>query len=1262
MKTSKILDAARCQLRWLSVLPSQITRILSVAAIVAMTGNAQAQISATLTDIGFTAPTPGADDISQLIMPVGPGNPPGLNYYFDNGNAPGQIFTTGSNPNGYALTSLAMATAGGGGQLPAAGQAYWLRIFSVSGTTATLIATIKSQDNFLFGEYDWLQWTGFSVGLQPSSQYAYSIQRVTQGWENMGNVTGNPYAGGEAVSIPAAGGAIQYSTDHTYDASFDVGLVLATGIVANPPIATPTGAVQVGTTVAIKTAPAVGSGPFTYQWRTDGGNGGTLTNIPSATSTNLSVNTTGFAPGIYNYAVVVANGSGSVTSAVLSVSVFITSPATLVDSGTSLTARPRDISQMVGGGVTPDNGNSGGTFNYYLDNTGNCPGQTFTTGSNPLGYTLTDAKIKSGGGTSGSFGALQGFHLRVYLVNANTATLLATYTNTVATTFIYGDWVTWSGLSLNLKPNTTYAYTFVRDSSGWAGMALAAPGTDYLPGGQICCIPPNGGNITFFADGTHDAQFDLGLTWIGVSDPTPFANAPTATPSLISTVGTLVTMNETATGDAPLHYKWLTDGGSGGTLTNIPSTDVTNLVLNTTGWNPGSYRYSVIVTNAYGASTSAVVSLVLYLPETLVSLADIGAIDPLPVVDNDQAQLLGGGTPADLNNGVIYDTGRGNHPGQIFVTGNNPNGYSLTSLAVKTGASAGIPATGQAYQLRIYTYSGDVNEGSVALYAAYISTNNFSFTANDWVRWSGMNLSLKPNTAYVYSFGNGPGAAGANAVSFATGNPYANGQLAEIPNLGGSLAFVTTHDVDATFIAGLAVATYPKVSPGVISPAGAVYDGSTVTINAAVTGTGPFTYKWQTDGGSTGNMTDIPGATSVSLSVDTTGMNGLTSGYRLIVSNGAGSTTNEPVFMTINPPSAPFVVIGGDTTPTAAQSFIGGSVKFTAVMDGSSPIARQWQVDKGSGFVDVVGQTNSTLTLTNLLVSDSGSYRLHASNAIGSGDSTPAALTVFAQPPVSTTVNFQYISTSGNTGGVLPYTGTGIPGFSTGTYWNPVNAANNSSQIPTYADDGVTQSGASMTITRNGGWAYANPGPIMLLEAAPEARGTTPQNFTFTLANGIYNIVLYACNGSEAGTAQSSSATIFNINGVIKTTVATTDQSFIEGNNYVVYTNVVVTTGSLSGTYASGAGVTFGNLNGAQLKYLGTVNTTPPVITTQVSGGQLIISWPGHAGWTLQSQTNSIGAGLGTNWVDVAGSSSATQISVPINANNGSVFYRTILK
>jgi autotransporter-associated beta strand protein len=71
------------------------------------------------------------------------------------------------------------------------------------------------------------------------------------------------------------------------------------------------------------------------------------------------------------------------------------------------------------------------------------------------------------------------------------------------------------------------------------------------------------------------------------------------------------------------------------------------------------------------------------------------------------------------------------------------------------------------------------------------------------------------------------------------------------------------------------------------------------------------------------------------------------------------------------------------------------------------------------------------------------------------------------------------------------------------------------------------------------------------------------------------------------------------------------------------------------------------------------VNTNPAPITLSASGGNLTLSWPpDHTGYTLQAQTNSVGAGLGTNWVNVTGSVSTNQITVPINSTNGSVFYR----
>jgi hypothetical protein len=60
-------------------------------------------------------------------------------------------------------------------------------------------------------------------------------------------------------------------------------------------------------------------------------------------------------------------------------------------------------------------------------------------------------------------------------------------------------------------------------------------------------------------------------------------------------------------------------------------------------------------------------------------------------------------------------------------------------------------------------------------------------------------------------------------------------------------------------------------------------------------------------------------------------------------------------------------------------------------------------------------------------------------------------------------------------------------------------------------------------------------------------------------------------------------------------------------------------------------------------------------------GGQIQFFWPqDHTGWTLQVQTNSLSAGLGTNWSPVANSSGTNQIFIPLNSTCGSVFFRLV--
>lgn len=73
------------------------------------------------------------------------------------------------------------------------------------------------------------------------------------------------------------------------------------------------------------------------------------------------------------------------------------------------------------------------------------------------------------------------------------------------------------------------------------------------------------------------------------------------------------------------------------------------------------------------------------------------------------------------------------------------------------------------------------------------------------------------------------------------------------------------------------------------------------------------------------------------------------------------------------------------------------------------------------------------------------------------------------------------------------------------------------------------------------------------------------------------------------------------------------------------------------------------------------VSLVPTNLITQVIGNQLQLSWPAdHLGWRLQIQTNALSSGLGTNWATVPNSTNTTQVQIPIDPANGSVFLRLV--
>ena len=117
-------------------------------------------------------------------------------------------------------------------------------------------------------------------------------------------------------------------------------------------------------------------------------------------------------------------------------------------------------------------------------------GQTFTTGTNTQGDCLSSVAIQTGGGGSSGTGTAQPYELFIFSIESGNAKTIAHFSATNFA-FTFGNWVQWSGFSLVLKSNATYAYGFGNDRTNssfqsWAALAASPPTTDVYAGGRIC--------------------------------------------------------------------------------------------------------------------------------------------------------------------------------------------------------------------------------------------------------------------------------------------------------------------------------------------------------------------------------------------------------------------------------------------------------------------------------------------------------------------------------------------------------------------------------------------------------------------------------------------------------------------------------------------------------------------------------------------------------------------------------------------------------
>jgi uncharacterized repeat protein (TIGR03806 family) len=113
-------------------------------------------------------------------------------------------------------------------------------------------------------------------------------------------------------------------------------------------------------------------------------------------------------------------------------------------------------------------------------------------------------------------------------------------------------------------------------------------------------------------------------------------------------------------------------------------------------------------------------------------------------------------------------------------------------------------------------------------------------------------------------------------------------------------------------------------------------------------------------------------------------------------------------------------------------------------------------------------------------------------------------------------------------------------------------------------------------------------------------------------------------------------------------------------NASLAFTNTGLNNGTLYYFVVSATNSFGESTNSTQVSARPTSSASGAIGATNTPG-QLRISWPvDHTGWQLQSQTNNLTGGLGTNWVNVSSSAQTNQMTMPLNSANGSVFFRLV--
>lgn len=798
---------------------------------------------------------------------------------------------------------------------------------------------------------------------------------------------------------------------------------------------------------------------------------------------------------------------------------------------------------------------------------------------------------------------------------------------------------------------------------------------------------------------------------------TPLITSQTPQTNLTVVAGASVTFIVTVSGTSPLHYYWLSNGVSISGQTNLSYT-VTNMgssstitfgVSNFLGTNTASWNVTVQPTS--GGFMPAVMALrpsdYWLLNEPSGSTVCIDYVGGNNGVYENTTLGQPGYNFSDSFSG-FYDT----NTAAGFLAAQNSCAYNISNIDFTTPTNANAEFTVQAWVQATAEMPNSLNTPGIVGKGLY---NNEEFALD-----CGVHLAVADG--YRFSVRNASGAAvnaNSGVVAGADNNWHflvgvcdeANGELtlyidgtnaAEVSLPPGSGLFGNNATIPVMIGARTSAATYSPttmneqftgnmadaaifryalssnqvlaeylaagIAPQIqLLPTNLDQDyGGTLTIASTVVGTAPLSYQWFDT-----NAGKLTGQTNATLVVNN---DTASDSYYVVASNPYGTNTSSTTVVTVI--KAPSIV--QDISPSSATIVADTSLQLTVLVDGQLPLSYTWQHNGSpvSNSGRISGANSNVLTINPVLVSDAGTYQLFVSNGSGSTNSSQAVIAVAPNLTFNgngagwTTHTLVSSSLAWEGNDVLQLTDDVGSEASAAFYALPVNIsafqATYSYQVttgPSGSADGTT---FCIQNDPRGANAIGAAGGGLGVASSPAVTPSVELEFNIYSGNNLGGVGLSFNTNGAVGPVTSTAPVVLNSGDVINAVV-----TYMNG-----VARVALTDTSANATYTASASVNIPAVLGTNIAYVGFTGSdggsksTQVVsdfgfvnivtLSAQVSGSNLVLTWPADTGGYVVEQSPSVGQ---PNWTPVSQTpvivNGQNQITVPMPATD--VYYQLIM-